>query len=307
MIMEKIYDVVIIGSGPAGMSAAIYTKRANLNVLLLDSNAPGGKLLVTNIVENYPGIADATGIDLSLQMYEQINRLKIDFDTGRVEKIINGDIKKIILQNDEIIQSKTIIIATGTSEKKLGILGEDRYRGYGISYCAVCDGALFKETEIVVIGSGNSALEESVYLTEFVKKIHLLVRKDEFKGDQIAQDRVFENKKIQVYFNTSLIEILGDDKHVTGIKAKDKITEKEFQIDVKGIFPLIGAVPSTSFIKNFDILNAKGYIIVNDKMETSLAGIYGAGDVCQKSLRQIVTATNDGAIAAQEVYKYINK
>jgi len=306
--MDKIYDVVIIGGGPAGMSAAIYTKRANLDVLLLDANAPGGKLLVTNKVENYPGVGDITGVDLSLQMYDQINKLKIDFDTGRVEKIINNkETKEIVLKSGDTIKSRTIIIATGTSEKKLNIPGEDRYRGFGISYCAVCDGALFKETEIVVIGSGNSALEESIYLTEFVKKIHLIVRKDKFKGEEISQDKVFKNDKIQVYFNTSAVEIIGDNKHVTGIKVKNNLNNEEYQLNVKGIFPMIGAVPSTSFVEDLGILNDKGYIIVNDKMETSLSGIYGAGDVCQKTLRQIVTATNDGAIAAQEIYKYLNK
>lgn len=304
--MTKIYDVVIIGSGPAGMSAAIYAKRAELDVLILDYYAPGGKLLLTNKVENYPGISDISGVDLSLQMVDQMNKLGISLKNARAKQIIDGEIKKIILEGeDEIIETRTIIIATGTSEKKLGIPGEEKYRGYGISYCAICDGSLFRDVEIATIGGGNSALEESLYLSDFVSKLHLIIRRDKFRADPIIQRQISKKENIKVYYDTLVTEILGDGKHVTGLALKDKNTDKEYTLDIKGVFPLIGAVPATSFVKDLGILNEKGFIKVNLRMETELPGIYGAGDVCQKELRQIVTATNDGAIAAQEIYKYL--
>ena len=305
--MDRIYDVIIIGSGPAGMSAAIYTKRADLDVILVDAGAPGGKLLLTSKVENYPGLADVSGVDLSLGMFEQINNLKIGFKTGKVSRIEDGRTKKVILENDEILEGRSVIIASGTSERKLNVPGEDHYRGYGISYCAVCDGSLFRDKEIAVIGSGNTALEESLYLSDFVRKIHLIVRKSEFKGEKIFQDKVFANERISVLFNTSVTEITGDEYHVNGVKLIDNVTKEESHLDIAGVFPLIGAVPATAFVSELGILNEAGYIMVNEKMETSLKGIYGAGDVCAKNLRQIVTATNDGAIAAQEVYRYLNE
>ena len=301
--MDLQYDVVIVGAGPSGLTAAIYAQRAGLKTAILESSAPGGKLIKTYSIENYPGIKKINGADLAYQMFDHAQSLNAEYLYGNVQNIIDhGDYKEVITDVDKYM-TKAVIVATGTIERTLGLKDEDKFTGRGVSYCAVCDGAFYKNKDVVVIGGGNSALEESIYLTQFVNHIYIVIRRDVFRADKVAQEKVRENKKISIITKHVPVKIIGDDT-VEGIVLKDVDTNEEMQLKIQGIFPYIGAIPSTQFLDK-SLLNDKGYIKVNEFMETSIDGIYGAGDVIDKDLRQVVTACNDGAIAAQRTFKYI--
>ncbi|NLC97089.1 MAG: thioredoxin-disulfide reductase [Erysipelotrichaceae bacterium] len=302
--MDKRYDVIIIGAGPAGMTAGIYAKRAGLDVAMLENAAPGGKMVKTFEIENFPSFTNINGADLSYKMYEQTQALGVDYLYGDVIDVIDGDIKTIITDDGNEYKANVVIVATGTKERLLGIPGEVEFTSRGVSYCAVCDGAFFKNKTVVVIGGGNSALEESLYLTQFAKKVYIVIRRDVFRADDIAQDKVCSNPKIEIIRKHIPIEIIGDSK-VTSIVLENVDTKERTTLETDGIFPYIGADPNTSFISSLGITDEAGYVVVNKEMETSLPGIYGAGDCNIKTLRQIVTATSDGAIAAQNAFHYI--
>lgn len=305
--MSEIKDVVIIGAGPAGMSAAVYASRSSLSTVIVESGAPGGKLLKTSDIENYIGEKMVNGFELANKMYEHALSFGASHMYGNVVKLENlGETKKITLEDGSEIESKTVIIATGTQEQLLNIKGESEYTGRGVSYCAVCDAAFFRGKEVAVIGGGNSALEEALYLTKFADKVHVIIRRDVFRGEPLVVKHVEENPKIEIHRLRKPKEILGDGSRVTGIVLTDSNTGEEETISLDGIFPFVGALPVTAFANGLDIVNERGYLVVNDKMETSIPGIYGAGDVCDKPLRQIVTAVSDGAIAGQQCYHYIN-
>jgi thioredoxin reductase (NADPH) len=302
--MDKRYDVIVIGAGPAGMTAAIYAKRAGLDVAMLEYNAPGGKMVKTFEIENYPSFININGADLSYKMFEQTQALGAEYLYGDVVDLIDGDIKTIITEDGSEYKASVVIIATGTKERLLNIPGEEKFTSKGVSYCAVCDGAFFKDKTVVVIGGGNSALEESLYLAQFVKKLYVVIRRDVFRADELVQEKVMENPKIEIIKKHIPIEILGDDK-VNGIILENVDTKERVTLETDGIFPYIGADPNTSFVKDLGITDENGYILVNEEMETDIKGIYGAGDCNVKTLRQIVTATSDGAIAAQNAFHYI--
>lgn len=300
-------DLVVIGAGPAGLSAAVYASRAGVNVLVLDSGAPGGKVNLTAEVENYPGIKHITGPDLAYQLYEHAMAFGAKIGYGEVTDIVDkGDHKEVIC-GDTVYETKAVIIASGTVERKIGLPLEQELTGKGVSYCAVCDAMFFKGVEVAVVGGGNSALEEAEYLTKFASKVHMIVRRDVFRGDKIIQDKVMNNEKIEVHFLKKPHAIIEKDNKVAGIEVIDSNTDEVSTIEVSGIFPFIGLDPVSGFAKNLGVLNDKGYLVVNEKMETKIPGIYGAGDVCEKDLRQIVTAANDGAIAGQEVSAFLSK
>lgn len=303
--MSKIYDVVIIGAGPAGMSAAIYAKRAGLSVGMIEYSAPGGKMVKTAEILNYPSFTQINGVDLSLKMFEQVQNLEVDYLYGEVIDLKDGNIKEIICKDGTVYQGKVVIVATGTNPNPLNIPGEDTFISKGVSYCAICDGSFFKNKVVAVIGGGNSALEESLYLTQFVDKLYIIIRRDVFRAEAIIQEKVLKHPKIEIIRNHIPIEIKGDDK-VDTLCIQDVQTKEITELKVDGIFPYIGATPSTAFLKHLDVLDDRGYIVVNDKMETTVPGIYGAGDCNVKHLRQIVTAVNDGAIAGQNSYHYLN-
>lgn len=305
--MSDIRDVVIIGCGPAGMSAAVYASRAKLDVVVLDSGAPGGKLLKTSDIENYIGNKKVDGVALAMQMFEHSTSFGAVYQYGNVVDIEDhGAIKRIILDDNSSIDAKSVIIATGTNDGLMNIKGEEEYTGKGVSYCAVCDAAFFKDKVVCVIGGGNSALEEALYLTKFASKVHVIIRRDVFRAEPIIQQRVMENPKIEIHKLLKPKEVVGNGMKVTKLVLESSIDGSLSEIDTDGIFPFIGAIPATAFAKKLGILNDKGYIVVNNKMETSVQGIYGVGDVCDKPLRQIVTATSDGAIAGQQVYHYLS-
>lgn len=305
--MTKKYDFLIIGAGPAGMTAAIYASRAGLKTAMIESGAPGGKLLKTNEISNWPGITSEPGSQLALDMFQHSTSFGAVYEYGKVVEIKADSLdptseKQVLCEDGTIFQAPAVLVATGTRERLMNIPGEARNIGRGISYCAVCDGAFFRDQKVAVIGGGNAALEEAVYLTNFASKVSILMRRDVFRADQIAIDAAKANPKIEIIQNVVPTEILDDGKHVNGLKIMDVKTKEERTLSVSGIFPYIGADPVTGFLKSLDVLDQQGYMIVNSSMETKIPLLYGAGDVCQKGLRQVVTAVNDGAIAAQDAF-----
>jgi thioredoxin reductase (NADPH) len=304
--MDKIFDLAIIGSGPAGMTAAIYAKRAGLDVVVFEGSAPGGKLVKTFEIENWPGESNISGVSLAMKMYEHTTNLEVLTEYTNVVELVNEHVKLLKTEDDRVFKTKAVIIASGTIENMMNIPGEESMVGKGVSFCAVCDGAFYREKEVVVIGGGNSALEESLYLTQFAKKVTIVLRRDVFRGDVQAQERVFANPKINIIYSHVPVSVEHNVK-VTGLKIQSVLDKSEKIVSCDGIFPYIGAKPSTQCVSTLGITDKEGYMVVNEKMETIIPGIYGAGDVVVKPLRQIVTAVNDGAIAAQMAFHYIKE
>ena len=302
--MEKIYDVIIIGAGPAGMTSSIYASRANLDVLMVEKKYPGGQMLSTAEIENYTGYENITGPDLSEKMFEHSKKFGTDFVFGEIKKVKIENNIKILEISGKTYKAKSIIIATGTQARLLGIEGEKEFTSKGVSYCAVCDGAFFKGKNVVVIGGGDSAIEESLYLANLVNKVTVVHRRDELRAQKILQDRAFKKKNIEFCWDSIPVKINGE-KKVTGIEVKNVKTNEIKKIEAEGIFIYIGMIPQTEVFKDLNILDEKGYVIADENMLTSVEGVFVAGDVRQKEIRQVVTATSDGAIAAQSAYKYI--
>ena len=300
------YDVVIIGSGPAGMTAAIYAIRANMKVLLLDKLAPGGQMVNTNEIENYTGSGTINGAELSMQMFEHTQDLGVEFDYKTVLKIEDkGDTKVIHCEEDEaVIETTTVILATGTIPRSLEVPGEDMFTGSGISWCAICDGAQFRGKDVVVIGGGNSAVEESIYLAGIVNKLTVVTMFD-LTADPKVCDKLRAMENVTVYPYQDVLEFTGEEK-LTGVRFKStKEDGTERHVTCDGVFEYIGLKPTSGPFADLGILDKFGCIVVDDEMKTSVTGIYGAGDITNKKLRQIVTACSDGAIAANSAAKYV--
>lgn len=301
---KVIHPVVIVGAGPAGMTAAIYLKRANVPVKLVDKYAPGGKLNLTQSIENYPGYTSITGPDLAFKMFEQVRENGMEVDFAEINDITKNDDGVFTLNTvDGPLYAQFVIIATGTAERKLKIPGEARYTGKGVSYCAVCDGNFYKDQPIAVIGGGNSALEEALFLSKIVGKIYLVHRRQEFRAEEEVTNRIKEADNIELVLDTIPTEVVGDGKKVTALKTKNVVNGEERTLEVAAVFPFVGSDAQGDMLKNFDVRDERGYVIVNDDMETSVEGLYSAGDINEKSLRQITTAISDGAIAAISVSK----
>lgn len=303
--MNELYDVVIIGAGPAGLTSAIYSARANLKTIVIESGVNGGKLYKTYEIENYPGIKKIGGVELAQQLVEHTKDFGVTIKAGEVLKVKEeNEYKKIILKNNEEIFSKTVIVATGTKEKELDVDRTKEFTGRGISYCAVCDGFFYRKKDVVVIGGGNSALEESLYLADICNSVTIVIRRDEFRADASVVDRVKANEKIKIVVKSLPDSLVIEDDMIIGLNIKNVDTGEITKLDCMGIFPYIGADPCTEFLDS-SILNERGYIKANPDMSTGIKGIYGAGDVIEKSLRQVVTACNDGAIAANSISKLL--
>lgn len=303
--MSEIYDVAIVGAGPAGLTAALYASRSGLKTVIIEAGAPGGKMLKTYLVSNYPGMPEVPGPDLGMAMYEQALRFGTEYMYGDVTEVTKDKVVK--MENGDEVQARSVIIATGTRERLLDIPGEKEYGGRGVSYCAVCDGAFFRNKDVVVIGGGNSALEESGFLLQFVRKLYIVIRRDEFRAESRLVEETTSNPKVEVIKDSVPVEILGEDGSVSGIRLKNVKTGEMRTVDCQGVFPYIGQDPVSGMVKDLGVTDDKGYIKVKENMMTDVPGIFGAGDVCQKVLRQIVTATNDGSIAASNAFLYVKE
>ena len=303
----KKYDAVIIGAGPAGMTAAIYAARAGLSVGLIEAGAPGGQMVNTLEIENYTGFEKITGPELSMKMFDHAKAAGAEYVYGDVQKVLpQEDGTHLIDCGMNQIHARCIIVATGTKHRRLDIPGEAELAGRGISWCAVCDGAFFKDEEVVVIGGGDAAIEEAIYLTGLAKKVYVVHRRDRLRAANILQERAFANEKIEIIWDSIPTKFtateFGKFKSVT---LKNLITSEETELLVSGAFIYIGNDPVTHMLDGLDITNESGNVVVNASMETTVSGIFAAGDVIQKELRQVVAATNDGAIAAHNVYKFL--
>ncbi|WP_300738239.1 NAD(P)/FAD-dependent oxidoreductase [uncultured Dubosiella sp.] len=302
--MSDKFDLIIIGAGPAGMTAALYASRSGLKTCIVESGAPGGKLLKTFHIENYPGIKEMGGAELAMVMFDQALAFGAEYKAGEVVKV-NKD-KSVELLDGTILESNCVLLATGTKERMLNIPGEQENVGKGVSFCAVCDGAFFRGKDVVVIGGGNSALEEAGFLTQFVNKLYIVIRRDQFRAEEKFQREVEENEKIEIIREHVPLEVLSDGK-VTGIVLKNVKTGKTQTVDCSGIFPYVGSDPISDCVKDLGVCNEHGYVIVDRNMETAVKGVYAAGDVVDKQLRQVVTAVGEGALVAQQAYKEVKE
>ena len=291
--MNNIYDSIIIGAGISGMTAAIYLKRYNLNVLIIEKEIPGGQISKASLIENYPGIKKTDGITFSTNLLNQIEELGLKINYEEVVEIKEENDIKIVKTNNNEYKTKTIIIATGRRPKSLN-MGEEKYIGKGLSYCATCDGMFYKDKEVIVVGGGNSSLEESLYLSDICKKVTILNRSNEIKADTILLEKVQKRNNIEILYNEEIQEIREENDTILGI-----ITKNNREIKCEGIFIYIGLIPNTEIFTN--IKQENGYILVDNNQETNIKGIYAVGDVTKKSLYQLITAASDGAIAANYI------
>ena len=301
------YDTMIIGAGPAGMTAALYAARSNLKAALLERGIYGGQMNNTAEIENYPGYARISGPELAEKMFEPLENLGVEHLFGQVEKIEDhGDYKKIITE-DEVLETKTVILASGANHRHLGVPGEEEYNSRGVSYCAVCDGAFFRDEDLLLVGGGDSAVEEAIFLTRFAKSVTIVHRRDQLRAQKLLQERAFANEKISFIWDSVVKEIKGDDRRVTSVVFGNVKTGQSSESDFGGVFVYVGLDPVSDFVKDLGICDEAGWIVTDQHMKTAIDGIYAIGDVRQKDLRQITTAVGDGAVAGQEVYKYITE
>lgn len=302
---EKIYDVVVIGAGPAGMTAAMYSARSEMKTLLLERGVPGGQMNNTAEIENYPGYGQIMGPELSMKMYEPLADLGVENAYGFVTSIVDNGATKTINTEEEVFETKSIIIATGANHRKLGVPGEEEYGARGVSYCAVCDGAFFRDQDILVVGGGDSAVEEAIFLTRFGKTVTIMHRRDELRAQKIIQERAFANDKIKFIWDSVLEEIKGDGRKIESVRYKNVKTGEVTEANFGGLFIYVGLDAVSEFARDLGITDEEGWIITDATMKTSIPGIFAVGDVRQKDFRQITTAVGDGAQAAQEAYKYV--
>jgi thioredoxin reductase (NADPH) len=303
-----LWDVIIIGGGPAGLTAGLYTARARLKGLLIEKGLTGGNVMTTEWIENYPGFEEGiSGAELSQRMEKQARRFGLQIAQGSVVGIhMDGRIKKVMMDGDQHYETKSIILATGANPKRLGIEGEERFRGKGVSYCATCDGAFFKDEKIAVIGGGDAAVEEGMFLTRFAEIVYIIHRRDYLRATKIAQERASSNPKIKFILNSVVEEIDGDET-VKSIHIKDVKTGERSVLDVGGVFIYVGYTPNTWFLKGVVELDENNYIVTDEMLSTSVPGIFAAGDVRSNSFKQVATAVGDGATAAIAAEKYIEK
>ncbi len=303
---EIVADVVIVGGGPAGLTAGIYTSRSRLSTILIEKVTIGGQAAITDIIENYPGFPDGiNGFELSQLMMQQAEKFGTDIRYEEVEMAWSDENWKFVQTDQNLYKAKALIVATGASPKKLGVPGEKEFMGRGVSYCATCDGAFFKGKRVAVIGGGDSAVEEAVYLTRFASEVFIVHRRDKLRATAILQERAKANPKIKFVWNSVVKEIKGN-KSVEGIHLVNRVDGSESFLEVDGVFVFIGLMPETGFIGEVDKDDA-GYIITDVEMRTSVEGIFAAGDCRKKLLRQVSTAVGDGATAAYAAEKYIEE
>lgn len=303
--MAQQYDTIILGAGPGGMTAVTYASRANMSVLMIDRGIYGGQMNNTAEIENYPGFPSILGPELAEKMYASSTQFGAEYAFGtvlHVEAQADGS-WRVVTDMDEY-SANTVIVATGAAYKKLDVPGEEAFAGRGVSYCAVCDGAFFRGQHVIVVGGGDSAVEEATYLAGLADHVTIVHRRDKLRAQQILQDRAFANEKISFVWNSEVEEILGDDKKVTGVRVRNNQTDETSEIDAAGVFIYVGLLPVSDPVQDLGITDANGWIMTNDRMETSQPGIFAIGDVREKELRQITTAVGDAAVAGQNAFSY---
>lgn len=304
MSEKKTYDVIVIGAGPGGLTAALYAARANLKAVILDRGIYGGQMNNTAGIDNYPGFIDIQGPELGEKMYQTAMNAGAEFAYGDVQSIEQDGNKKIVKTDSGEYEAGAVVIATGAVHKHLGVPGEEEYAGKGVSYCAVCDAAFFRDEDVAVIGGGDSAIQEGLYLAQSAKSVTVIHRRDELRAKAELQKKAFENDKMKFIWNAQTEEIIGDDNKVTAVKYKDKETGEDKEVKVAGVFIYVGIQPQTKAFKDLGITDEQGWILTDEHMRTKLDGFFALGDVRAKELRQIATAVGEGSIAGQEVYNY---
>lgn len=309
-MQDKIYDVVVIGAGIAGLTAGIYVTRANKKVLVLESKTHGGQIITSFHIANYPGLPDVSGVDLMNSIYNQAKKLGAEVEYAEVMEVRDkGELKEVITEDYEEgsdegkYLARALIIATGSNERKLGLKNEEKFTGRGISYCATCDGGFYKEKPVAVIGGGNTALYDALYLADVASKVYLVHRRNEFRGDAFLVDKLKTKKNVEFVLESVPSELLGE-KKIEGLEVENLNHEKR-TLEVDGIFVAVGRVPATEIFKDLVELDEGGYVRAGEDCHTSKEGIFVAGDCRVKSLRQLVTASSDGAVAATEAVHYL--
>ncbi|MDK2821171.1 MAG: thioredoxin reductase [Clostridia bacterium] len=299
------HDLIIIGGGPAGLTAAIYGARGGLDTILLEKGVPGGQAGQTHMIENYPGFPEGiSGMELMMKFAEQAKNYGAKIETSEVQKVaLKGQTKKVITNNGEYT-ARTVIIATGAHWRSLNIPGEKEFYGKGVSYCATCDGPFFRDKKVAVVGGGDSAVEEALFLTRFAREVKIIHRRDTLRAIKVLQDRAHDNPKITFYWNSVVEEIIGTDK-VNKLKIKDVKNDTTREEDFDGVFVFIGTEPNSQFIEEDLTLDAGGYIVTRGNLETSIPGVFAAGDVRSKDYKQVSTAVGDGAVAAMSAERYL--
>jgi thioredoxin reductase (NADPH) len=305
---ETEYDVIIVGGGPAGMTAGLYASRAMLKSLMLEKMIMGGQMMTTTKVENWPGYPGGIdGPELMMKFQEHCVEFGLETGYGAVEKIIDNGATKTLIVDGKEMTCKAVIIATGVVPKKLGLPGEESLVGRGVSYCATCDGAFFRDVPIAVIGGGDTAAEEALFLTRFASKVIMVHRRDELRATKILRERIAKHEKIEMAWNSVVEELISDNTGLTGAVLRDMKTGETRTIDVKGMFVAVGVTPTTSFVDGLLALNEDGYIVSGEETVTNIPGIYAAGDCRTTVLKQVSTAVGDGAVAAVMAEKYIEE
>lgn len=304
--MIKLYDVIIIGSGPAGLSAALYAKRAMLDTLVIEKMPlSGGQIINTSDVDNYIGMPGIGGFELAQVFRQHVDRYNVPFKTADVLSLEdNGEYKTVILQSGERLDAKTVIIATGAKNRTLGAIGEAELTGKGVSYCATCDGGFYKNKTVAVVGGGDVALEDAIYLSRICQKVYVIHRRDEFRGAKILADKVKSLENIEIIWNATVEKINGEDR-LKSIVLKDKTSTSLKELTLDGLFIAVGTVPNSSIAQGIAQLDSGGYIIADESCKTSTDGIFAAGDVRTKQVRQVITAAADGACAVAAAEKYL--
>lgn len=303
--MTKKYDVIVIGAGPGGLTAALYASRANLTVLILNRGLYGGQMNNTDAIDNYPGFSEVKGPELGEKMYNSTMKFGAEFEYGDVQSVTLAGNEKIVKTDTAEYSTQALIIATGADHRHLNVPGEEEYSGKGVSYCAVCDAAFFKNEDIAVIGGGDSAIEEGIYLAQSAKSVTVIHRRDQLRAQPTLQKRAFANDKIHFIWNGITESIDGDGNRVTGVTYRDKVSGEEKKLATHGVFIYVGVIPQTAPFKNLGVTDENGWIPTDEHMRTKVAGIFALGDVRAKDLRQIANAVGDGSIAGQEAYNYL--
>ncbi len=304
---KETYDVVVIGAGPAGLTAALYAARSRLKVLLVERLAPGGQIALSDWVENYPGFPEGiNGMELVTRMKEQVDKLEVPIHQGEVRALEEDRAMKVVYIDGDWLEARTVVVASGASPKRLGVPGEDKLIGRGVSFCATCDAPFYRGQTVAVVGGGDTAVQEALYLTKFAKKVYLIHRRRKLRAAKILQERLFNNEKVEVVWSSVVDEILGDDL-VQGVRLRNLETGEKQDLKVAGVFLFIGLRPNSAFLKGVVDLDAEGFVITGENLETSVPGIFAAGDVRRKLLRQVATAVGDGATAAYAAERYLER